>query len=71
MDVATRWNSTYNMIERFVEQRPSIYAALTELKSSHSGVFESIDFDLLSGVAGILKPFVQVRYNDATSKQFS
>ena len=32
MDVKTRWNSTYLMVERFLEQRPAILATLLDPK---------------------------------------
>jgi hypothetical protein len=32
MDVVTRWNSTHDMMERYLQIHPQVYAALTELK---------------------------------------
>ncbi|XP_062576895.1 E3 SUMO-protein ligase ZBED1-like [Saccostrea cucullata] len=32
IDVCTRWNSAYDMIERFLEQQPAIFAAFQSLK---------------------------------------
>lgn len=38
LDVVTRWNSTYSMLERFIKIQGELYAALTDMKVSY---FES------------------------------
>ena len=37
-DSPTRWNSTLDMVGRFLEQEPAIYATLCDLKSSEVSV---------------------------------
>ncbi|KAI4813785.1 hypothetical protein KUCAC02_003013 [Chaenocephalus aceratus] len=32
-DVATRWNSSYEMVERYLEQKSAVYSALSALKN--------------------------------------
>lgn len=43
IDVCTRWNSTYTMIERYLEIHPAVYAALAELKVNNRK-FHSRDY---------------------------
>lgn len=40
-DVATRWNSSLEMVTRFIEQRSAIYATLCEMKSTE--VFSNVE----------------------------
>ncbi len=59
-DVATRWNSTYFMIERLCEQRVAIYAVLLDTTVA-KGAYKHLDlkedqWSLLSQMESALKP---------------
>lgn len=60
MDVSTRWNSTYDMLERFLEQQPAIIATLMakDLKKNVKDVYTLSDNDISSAerVMCVLKP---------------
>lgn len=50
IDVSTRWNSALDMINRYLEQQPAIYAALTsrDLRGRDSGVATMSERDITS-----------------------
>jgi len=57
-DVATRWNSLYYMLERFLEQKSAIYAVLIEQnKINLINELKDSDFLVLKELVTILIPF--------------
>ena len=57
-DVVTRWNSTLDMIERLLEQRLAISAALHSANNTAASMeLSSTDWEHLNGLVPILKPF--------------
>ena len=59
-DVATRWNSSYEMVERFLEQQPAILCALTsnEVKRNAKDIVTLSDGDIneSQNAVELLKP---------------
>ena len=55
-DIETRWNSTYNMLERICEQQASICAALVDLKRVDL-MLQDNDVKIMENLVEILKPF--------------
>ena len=58
-DVETRWNSTYDMVQRIIEQQGPVCATLVELKRLYLLPKEE-DFTLLEQLVNVLKPFRDV-----------
>ena len=58
-DVAMRWNSSYYMIERVLEQQQPLCATLSELKK---GDFmpSDVDFSTMENYVKIMKPLVDI-----------
>ncbi|KAL3977095.1 protein phosphatase 1L [Sarotherodon galilaeus] len=61
-EVETRWNSTYNMLQRLFEQREPVGAALASLTTDIPPV-SSEEFGIISECVVVLAPF-----NDATTE---
>lgn len=56
LEVKTRWNSTYQMFERFLEQKQTITAALSYYNATIDTLLLS-EWELISECILILKPF--------------
>ena len=57
--MATRWNSSYDMLKRLIEQSPAVHAALNGPKTTLDGqnVYSYEDQKLIKGMLLFLKPF--------------
>ena len=55
-DVVTRWGSTYQMIERILEQQKAISAVLAEDRKNWHHMPTDQEFSVLETVAAVLKP---------------
>ena len=66
-DVETRWNSTYNMLERICEQQASICAALVDLKRVDL-MLQDNDVKIMENLVEILKPFFSNNRNNLWRK---
>lgn len=58
IDVSTRWNSSYNMVERYLEQNTAVYSALTEraLKNKEIANLTDVEVSIVESVIEVMKP---------------
>lgn len=61
-DVETRWNSTYYMLKRFIEQRPAISQYLEDNDTSFSPLSGN-DWKLALAMTTIFSTFEEVMYS--------
>ena len=66
-DVVTRWNSTYDMVDRVMEQQTPICATLVEVKRMDL-LPKDGEFSLLEAVLKVLKPFKDVTVQISAEK---
>ncbi|XP_053575545.1 zinc finger BED domain-containing protein 6-like [Bombina bombina] len=74
IDVSTRWNSTFDMLQRLYEQRKAIIEYLMTLRKTLDGVhLTSAQWHLMSDVCKVLQPFkeatLMVSEQDASLSQ--
>uniref|UniRef100_A0A7M4F2J3 BED-type domain-containing protein n=1 Tax=Crocodylus porosus TaxID=8502 RepID=A0A7M4F2J3_CROPO len=58
-DVETRWNSTYLMLERLMEQQKAIHEMALLGEIGISGPFNRAEWDTISQILVVLKPFLE------------
>ena len=69
-EVSTRWNSTYLMFERIVEQFEAITTTLCLLGQNHL-CLKNEDKEYISGCLKVLKPFLEATKNISVDKYVS
>lgn len=75
IDVATRWNSSYEMVERYLEQQAAIYSALTEKNVRTKDIANLSDQELsyAENIVEVMKPLKTITavISTETSPSFS
>ncbi|KAI4799930.1 hypothetical protein KUCAC02_016468 [Chaenocephalus aceratus] len=59
-DEATRWNSSYEMVERYLEQQSAVYSALRALKNKDIANLTDQEVRVAENVIEIMKPLKTV-----------
>ena len=70
LETDTRWNSTYNMFHRLVEQRQAIESALEYFHISFESLTDN-EWDTLANMLPILQPFFSITMEFSTESKVS
>ncbi|GFV67019.1 uncharacterized protein TNCV_357051 [Trichonephila clavipes] len=65
LDMKTRWNSLLTMFERFLEIKPAILKALTDIKEEQ--MMANVEFEIVTSIAAGLKP-VKIDFEKSCSR---
>ncbi|CAG9821993.1 unnamed protein product [Phaedon cochleariae] len=68
-DVPTRWNSTYDMLERIVQVKDAVIATVALLRSDLS--IKEDSWEIIEGVLPLLKPFYEVTVEISAEKNIT
>ncbi|KAG8174281.1 hypothetical protein JTE90_020768 [Oedothorax gibbosus] len=69
-DVETRWNSTYDMVDRFVKNKEPILTTLVVLESAPTN-FHKDEWELMKGLIAFLEIFHSITVEISTEKHVS
>lgn len=70
LDVTTRWNSLYDMLNRLVQERDNIRMALAEIKQDASNLSDA-DWHVCEQLIKLLRPFYDITVHLSSESQLT